>query len=181
MAVMGTALDHVMLVGGEPAEWAGATPEAWGDLAQRFGAVAASAGARWLTLRPYGGSAWADAGIPHHRWSRRIDGDGCTVIVDASPDGHAGFAEAVASIPGREEVDEKRVAEALYAPADVEPDLIVIFGEHDRLPPSLVWELAYGELVFSDVPFAEASAEDLQEAIGVFETRDRRFGGLSPS
>jgi undecaprenyl diphosphate synthase len=178
---MGTSLDHVMIVGGTPAEWVGATPERWGELAQRFGSVAAAAGARWLTLRPYGGPAWSDADIPRHHWSLPVDGGRCTVIVDASPDGRAGFARAVSSIPGREEIDEKRVAEALYAPADVEPDLIVIFGEHDRLPPSLVWELAYGELVYSDVTFSSADETDLRAAIGVFETRDRRFGGLSPS
>ena len=48
-------------------------------------------------------------------------------------------------------VDEKAVAGALYEPADVEPDLVLILGPADRLPPSLVWELAYGELVFLPV------------------------------
>ena len=45
-------------------------------------------------------------------------------------------------------VDEKAVAGVLYAPADVEPDLVLVLGPPTRLPPSLVWELAYGELVF---------------------------------
>jgi undecaprenyl diphosphate synthase len=67
----------------------------------------------------------------------------------------------------------------LYKPADVEPDLIVVLGPHDRLPPSLVWELAYGELVFidRDLP-SELSEADLQAAIETFHGRSRRFGRL---
>ena len=42
----------------------------------------------------------------------------------------------------------------LYEPADVEPDLVLVLGPPTRLPPSLVWELAYGELVFEPVALA---------------------------
>ena len=57
----------------------------------------------------------------------------------------------------------ERSPRQLYAPADVEPDLIVILGPHDRLPPSLVWELAYGELVFWTATCRRSSpAADLQ-------------------
>jgi len=181
MGVMGSALDHVMIVGGTPADWSGATPESWGDLVRRLGEVVASAGGRWLTLRPYGGPAWRSGSPVHPRWSLVTAGERCTVIVDASPDGRLGFAHAVASIPGHHEVDEKAVAEALYAPADTEPDLIVIFGERDHLPPSLVWELAYGELVYRDEPFSALGEDAVGDAIAAFERRDRRFGGLSPS
>ena len=102
------------------------------------------------------------------------------MIVDTTADGRAGFVRAVRSIPGRTEVDEKQIAEALYAPANCEPDVILIFGPRDRLPPSLVWELAYGELVYTERPFVALGEGDVAAAIDVFATRDRRFGGLSP-
>ena len=38
MEVMGTSLDHVMIVGGNPLEWEQATPEGWRDLARESGA-----------------------------------------------------------------------------------------------------------------------------------------------
>ena len=57
----------------------------------------------------------------------------------------------------------------------------MIFGRRDHLPPSLVWELAYGELVYTDRPFAVLDEGDVAAALDVFRTRDRRFGGLSPS
>jgi undecaprenyl diphosphate synthase len=43
----------------------------------------------------------------------------------------------------------------------------------------LVWELAYGELVFvdRDLP-TELSGSDLHAAIEAFHGRSRRFGGL---
>jgi undecaprenyl diphosphate synthase len=69
----------------------------------------------------------------------------------------------------------------LYAPADCEPDLIVVLGEPTRLPPSLVWELAYGELVFRPMEWNELTKDHLVEAIADFAQRERRFGGLDDS
>ena len=73
------------------------------------------------------------------------------------------------------------MSEALYAPADCEPDLIVVLGEPTRLPPSLVWELAYGELVFRPMRWDELSTTHLVDSIADFAQRERRFGGLDES
>ncbi len=101
------------------------------------------------------------------------------MVINPAADGREAFAAAAAAVPAGELVDEQAIARQLYAPADVEPDLIVILGPHDRLPPSLVWELAYGELVFvdRDLP-TELSGVDLQSAIDTFHGRSRRFGRL---
>ena len=48
-------------------------------------------------------------------------------------------------------IDEVSLAAALNEPADVDPDLTLVLGASDRLPRSLVWELAYTELVFPDL------------------------------
>jgi undecaprenyl diphosphate synthase len=81
-------------------------------------------------------------------------------------------------LPRAVPVDEKSVAGVLYEPADVEPDLVLVLGPPTRLPPSLVWELAYGELVFVPIPFAALHAEHLAAAIEEYHGRRRRFGGL---
>jgi undecaprenyl diphosphate synthase len=60
----------------------------------------------------------------------------------------------------------------------VEPDLVLLLGTDDRLPTSLVWELAYSELVYIDVSWRDLAAVHLAEAIGAFQGRHRRFGGL---
>jgi hypothetical protein len=176
---VGTALEHVMVVGGTPKEWDSVTRHEWIELARRLGEAAAGAGARWVTLRPYGPESGGDADGGSARWSQTTDDSRCTVIVDASADGRTAFAAAAASVPAGNVIDERAIAAALYAPADVEPDLILIVGPHHRLPPSLVWELAYGELVFVDLPsFTDLTDADLSGAIDTFNGRNRRFGGI---
>ena len=85
------------------------------------------------------------------------------------------------SLDPADPVNEATVAEALYAPADCEPDLIVVLGESTKLPPSLVWELAYGELVFVPLDWNEFAADHLVDAFADFAQRERRFGGLDDS
>lgn len=53
-----------------------------------------------------------------------------------------------------------------------------MLGRDDRLPPSLVWELAYSELVFLPVDWSVLDAERLDDALGVYFGRERRFGGV---
>ena len=60
----------------------------------------------------------------------------------------------------------------------VEPDLVLVLGPPTQLPPSLVWELAYAELVFTEVAWEKLSADDVRDAIDDFASRRRRFGGL---
>ena len=174
MGDVGTPLEHVMVVGGTPKDWDDIGADEWAVVVDRLGEVAAAAGARWLTFRPYG---------PHPASSseRRpeVIGGPCTVVINPAADGREAFAAAAAAVPAGELVDEQAIARELYAPADVEPDLIVVLGPHDRLPPSLVWELAYGELVFLDLDLpTEAVGADLQAAIDTFHGRSRRFGRL---
>jgi undecaprenyl diphosphate synthase len=164
-----------MVVGGTPKDWDDIGADEWVGLVDRLAPLAAAAGARWLTIRPYG---------PHPASSRpellsNVTSGLCTVIVQEKADGRDAFAAAAAAVPSGVFVDERAIATELYAPADVEPDLIIVLGPHDRLPPSLVWELAYGELVFvdRDLP-TELTATDLQTAIDTFHGRSRRFGRL---
>ncbi len=42
-----------------------------------------------------------------------------------------------------------------------------------------MWELAYGELVYADVPsFTDVTDAELAEAIDTYNRRHRRFGGV---
>lgn len=178
---MGASLEHVMVVGGTPSQWQAMEDRDWTALAERLGFAAAEGGARWLTLRPYGpDGAGAPAGSTPTRWTHVAAGERCTVIVDATSDGRVEFARAAAAIPSDVAIDEDTIDAVLYAPADAEPDLILILGPLNRLPPSLVWELAYAELVYSDAPFADLSDNELIAAIDEFNSRIRRFGGLDP-
>lgn len=166
-------LRHVMVVGGTLRDWADLGDERWSDRVDRLGAVADDAGASYLTLRAF------EVGHdprPLERWERRV-GE-CLVVVDPCGDGRERFAEAMQHLAPDDPVNEATIAEALYAPADCEPDLIVVLGDSTRLPPALVWELAYGELVFVALTWPQLQADHLVAAVADFERRDRRFGGL---
>jgi undecaprenyl diphosphate synthase len=104
--------------------------------------------------------------------------DGCGVIVDPSPDGRERLVVTLRKLAESGDLGEGDVAAALLAPATTEPDLVLVLGPSDRLPPSLVWELAYCELVYVDVAWADLRPEHLTDAIEAFHHRHRRFGGL---
>ncbi|MBU1535030.1 di-trans,poly-cis-decaprenylcistransferase, partial [Myxococcota bacterium] len=55
-------------------------------------------------------------------------------------------------------------------------DLIIRTSGEQRLSNFLLWQAAYAELYFTPTPWPDFSEQDLDEAIRVFGTRDRRFG-----
>lgn len=171
------SLGHLMIVGGTFRDWADLGDERWRARAAELGAVVAAAGGAWLTLRAYERGDFADELTT---WSTVVASTAgeCTVIVDPCADGRRRFAEAMAGLDPATEVNEATVAAALYDPADSEPDAVLILGPSTRLPPSLVWELAYAELIFVEIGWADLSADHVVGAIADFAGRRRRFGGL---
>lgn len=170
---VGQMLRHVMVVGGTLRDWEQLGDDRWSDRVDRLGAVADAAGASYLTLRAF--ETGVDP-VPLDRWERTVGA--CLVVVDPCGDGRQRFAEAMLHLSPDDVVNEATIAEALYSPADCEPDLIVVLGDSTRLPPALVWELAYGELVFHPVAWHELEPDHLVAALGDFALRQRRFGGL---
>jgi undecaprenyl diphosphate synthase len=76
-------------------------------------------------------------------------------------------------------VQEQDIAAKLamaYAP---EPDLLIRTGGEMRLSNFLLWSLAYTELYFSDLNWPDFDAQALRDAVGIYRSRDRRFGQLS--
>jgi undecaprenyl diphosphate synthase len=166
-------LRHVMVIGGTLSDWQQLGVDGWEQRVERLGSIAGRAGASYLTLRPYEKGPRA---LDLDRWARQVGA--CRVVIDPCGDGRQRFAEALSSLPADEPVTQATIAEVLYAPADCEPDLIVVLGEPTRLPPSAVWELAYGELVFVPLAWQQLDSDHLLDAIADFAKRDRRFGGL---
>ncbi len=58
------------------------------------------------------------------------------------------------------------------------PDLLIRTSGEERLSNFLMWQLAYTEFYFTDVPWPAFSKEDLEKAIEKYNSRDRRFGGV---
>jgi undecaprenyl diphosphate synthase len=80
--------------------------------------------------------------------------------------------------PTREEF-ERAMHEAIHAPCGTrDVDLLIRTGGEQRLSDFLLWESAYAELYFTDVPWPEFTENNLAEAVRAFAARDRRYGGL---
>lgn len=59
-----------------------------------------------------------------------------------------------------------------------DPDLLIRTSGELRLSNYLLWQLAYSEFYFTDVPWPDFTKEELQKAIEQYNGRDRRYGGL---
>jgi undecaprenyl diphosphate synthase len=77
-----------------------------------------------------------------------------------------------------DKVSDRTLARHLYAPDMPDPDLLVRTSGEFRISNYLLWELAYAELVFTDVLWPDFRREHLFEAIREFQRRERRFGAV---
>jgi len=59
-----------------------------------------------------------------------------------------------------------------------DPDLLIRTSGEQRLSNYLLWQLAYSEFYFTDVPWPDFHKKELEQAIEAYNKRDRRFGGL---
>lgn len=79
-------------------------------------------------------------------------------------------------------IDEQTIDDALMTSALApynDPDLLIRTSGEERISNFLLWQIAYSELVFTDVKWPDFTATTLKACIADFQHRDRRFGGLS--
>ena len=96
--------------------------------------------------------------------------------------GRAEIVDAVRRIAASgvapEKITETTIARNLYDPEMPDPDLVIRTSGEYRISNFLLWELAYSELVFTDIPWPEFQRQEFFAAIREFQDRDRRFGGV---
>ena len=76
------------------------------------------------------------------------------------------------------EIDEKLYASYLDTCELPDPDLLIRTSGEQRLSNYLLWQLAYSEFYFTDVPWPDFTKEELIRAIDHYNSRERRFGGI---
>lgn len=76
-------------------------------------------------------------------------------------------------------VDEAAIAKRLYDPEMPDVDLWIRTSGEYRMSNFLMWQSAYAELVFTDTYWPAFRREHLRDAVGEYQRRDRRFGGLT--
>lgn len=76
------------------------------------------------------------------------------------------------------EIDEKLYASYLDTRELPDPDLLIRTSGELRLSNYLLWQLAYSEFYFTDVPWPDFTKEELIRAVEHYNSRERRFGGI---
>ena len=77
-----------------------------------------------------------------------------------------------------EEVNEACIERYLDKHDIPDPDLLIRTSGEQRLSNYLLWQLAYTEFYFTDVPWPDFSKQELEKAIEQYNRRDRRYGGV---
>lgn len=77
-----------------------------------------------------------------------------------------------------DDIDEALFSQYLFTKHFPDPELLIRTSGEERLSNFLIWQSSYSEFVFLNKLWPDFSAEDLDQAIHIYNTRQRRFGGL---
>ncbi len=78
-----------------------------------------------------------------------------------------------------DDINEYVVSRYLYTSDQPDPDLIIRTGGEHRLSNFLLWQMAYAEIYFSEIPWPEFRKAPFIEAVWDYMQRERRFGMIS--
>jgi undecaprenyl diphosphate synthase len=74
------------------------------------------------------------------------------------------------------EINENTITQHLYTANSPDPDLLIRTSGEMRLSNFLLWQLAYTEIYVTDVLWPDFNRQQFDQALEVYQKRDRRFG-----
>jgi undecaprenyl diphosphate synthase len=77
------------------------------------------------------------------------------------------------------EVTEEILERHLYTAGSPDPDLLIRTSGEMRVSNFLLWQIAYAELYVTETLWPDFGRTELLQAVLEYQSRDRRFGGLS--
>jgi undecaprenyl diphosphate synthase len=73
-------------------------------------------------------------------------------------------------------IDEETFKRELYEPEIPDPDLLIRTSGESRVSNFLLWQIAYTEILVTDVLWPDFREAELVESIEAYQKRERRFG-----
>lgn len=90
-----------------------------------------------------------------------------------------GIAERVSKGEmGIDEISEEKFSDFLYTKGLNDPDLLIRTSGELRISNFFLWQISYAEFLFLKKYWPDFTRVDLEEAIKVYQRRERRFGGV---
>ena len=78
-----------------------------------------------------------------------------------------------------DELSETKFPSYLWSAGIPDPELLIRPGGEMRVSNYLLWQIAYSEIYVTDTLWPDFGKEELDKALAWYQTRDRRFGGLT--
>ena len=115
---------------------------------------------------------------------RTKNNTGITFNIALNYGGRDEIVKAVKSIAERvkeneinvEDITEQTISDNLYTKEQPDPDLLIRTSGEIRLSNFLPWQLVYTEFVFVEKNWPDFNEKDLEEAIEIYQKRNRKFG-----
>ena len=116
------------------------------------------------------------------------DYDGMTLTIAVAYGGRDEIVDAVRSLLAEQaergltvvdaiaEITRAAIARHLYTAGSPDPDLIIRTSGEVRLSGFLLWQSAYSEFYFCDVPWPASRKIDFLRVVRSYQRRKRRFG-----
>ena len=175
-----SSLRHIVVAGGSIEEWLRFDAPQWKNRLEGLARAGKASGARFISVHPYDmGPTESSSKAQCVDMPEYLIIDGVQVTTRPHSDGRMRLCSVLGDWDESQEITELSLDAVLFGEAG-EPDLVVVLGPPDRLPRSLMWELAYSEIVFIDRSWADLHSADIEIAIAEFASRQRRFGGVDP-
>lgn len=110
--------------------------------------------------------------------------DGLTLVLALNYSGRWDLKQAMQTIAKEvetgkltaEEIDDELISSYLSTNQFPDPELLIRTSGEMRISNFLLWEMAYTELYFTEVLWPDFRKTHLEEAIVVYQKRERRFG-----
>ena len=77
-----------------------------------------------------------------------------------------------------EDITEETIAAALDTAGLPDPDLLIRTSYELRISNYLLWQIAYSEFYFTEVPWPDFDEKELLKAVEAYGQRERRFGKI---
>lgn len=75
-----------------------------------------------------------------------------------------------------EDINEQLISDNLYTAGQPDPDLLIRTSGELRISNFLPWQIVYSEFVFVEKNWPDFEEKDLDEAIKIYQKRNRKFG-----
>ena len=75
-----------------------------------------------------------------------------------------------------EDINEQLISDNLYTAGEPDPDLLIRTSGELRTSNFLPWQIVYSEFVFVEKNWPDFEEKDLEEAIEIYQKRNRKFG-----